>query len=217
MAASELSKKVDAHIKDMAREMGFDKQILGRYYKYYNDDTIISLYFTSLSPMVKGDRLIGLHFGVTNTRIDSIFAQCSEYRIKGFMEFTIASSIWLVTKLKDVWGWNFSKDTDIPKQCKSIRRTIEKYVYPFFEKYSDYDTLKQAVIDDKFRIPMGRGRCLAIISYLEGDYDLAYKYQDEHVTKFGYRNEVAELYDKNFRELINKAKAHEGHQDVASV
>lgn len=217
MAASELSKKVDAHIKDMAREMGFDKQILGRYYKYYNDDTIISLYFTSLSPMVKGDRLIGLHFAVTNTKIDSIYSQCSEYHGKGFMEFTISSSIWLVTKLKDVWGWNFSKDTDIPKQCKSIRRTIERYVYPFFEKYSDFDTLKQAVIDDKFRIPMGRGRCLAIISYLEGDYDLAYKYQDEHVTKFGYRNEVAELYDKNFRELINKAKADEGHQDVASV
>lgn len=206
---SPLRKELEKHLKEMCREMGFKKAKF-MYYRQINDDYVANVMFPCASYQVKHHILVACTVGISSILIENIFRQCAE--LTGIKEHgnTIQTDIGYITPQNHYMEWDCSEQTCTSILFKDIQTTIEKYAYPFFNRYSNLGSLERSILNGEFHTTTDRDILLAIIAYLREDKVLAQGYLDKFVKKRQdkrgsdniFASILEEKFDKNFRKLL---------------
>ena len=206
---SPLRKELEKHLKEMCQEMGFKKAKYG-YYRQINDDFIANVMFPCASYQVKHHILVACTIGISSILIENIFRQCAE--VTGIKEYgnTVQTDIGYIMPQNHYKEWDYSEQTYTSIFFKDIRTTIEKYAYPFFDRYSNLDSIERSILNGAFHTTTDRDILLAIIAYLREDKVLAQGYLDKFIKKRQdkrgsdniFASILEERFDRNFRELL---------------
>ena len=104
--------------------------------------------------------------------------------------------------------WDYSEKSDPQIIFRDIQEHIERYAYPFYDKYSDIDNLAEAIYEGTFHCTIDRNILLSIIFYLHGDSAMAMNYLDKLVrirqqSGRSFGSILEERFEQNFRKLLS--------------
>ena len=204
---SPLRKELEKHLKEMCQGMGFRKSKY-MYYKPINDDFIANIMFPSASYQVKYHIFVSCAVGVTSIKIGDIYRQCVELVDSKEYGNTIQTDLGYLTPEYNYKEWDYGGQSDPQIIFSDIQEHIEKYAYPFYDKYSDIDNLTEAIYEGNFHSPIDRNILLSIIFYLHGDKAMAMNYLDKLVrirqqSGRGFGSILEERFEQNFRKLLS--------------
>ena len=206
---SPLRKELEKYLKEMCQEMGF-KKAKYTYYRQINDDFIANVMFPCASYQVKHHILVACAVGITSISVENIIRQCAELTYLKEYDSTIQTNIGYIAPQNHYMEWDCSEQTCTSILFKDIQTTIEKYAYPFFNRYSNLGSLERSILNGEFHTTTDRDILLAIIAYLREDKVLAQGYLDKFVKKRQdkrgpdniFASILEERFDRNFRELL---------------
>ena len=204
---SPLRKEMEKHLKEMCQEMGFRKSKY-MYYKPINDDFIANIMFPSASYQIKYHILVACGVGVSSIKIARIFEECAELPKAKVHDNVILTNIGYLTPAYKYKEWDYSEKSDPQIIFRDIQEHIERYAYPFYDKYSDIDNLTEAIYEGTFHCTIDRNILLSIIFYLHGDSAMAMNYLDKLVrirqqSGRGFGSILEERFEQNFRKLLS--------------
>lgn len=201
---SPLKKELEKHLKEMCQEMGFKKSQY-MYYKQVTDEFIVTIMFPCASYQVKYHILVACAVGICSNQIWNVFKQYAEINNVKY-DNTIQTNLGYIAPQNHYMEWDYSEQSDPSVFFCEIQKEIERYAYPFFDKYSNMDNLTNLILSGKFHTTTDRDILLSIIYYLHGDKNMALEYLDRLVKKRqndrGFSDIFEERFDKNFRKLL---------------
>lgn len=139
--------------------------------------------------------------------IANVMFPCASYQVKHHILVACAvgiTSISVENIIRQCAELTYLKEYD-----STIQTTIEKYAYPFFDRYSNLDSIERSILNGEFHT-ITEDILLAIIAYLREDKVLAQGYLDKFVKKRQdkrgpdniFASILEERFDRNFRELL---------------
>lgn len=198
-------KELEKHLKEMCQGMGF-KKMKYKYQKQINDNFCANIMFPCTSYQIKYHILVGCSVGITSIQIQSIFEQCSELVNDKEHGNTILTNLGYITPQNHYMEWDYSEQSDPNVIFGEIQEKIERYAYPFFDRYSNMDNITDAIMSGIFHAPIDRDILLSIIYYLHNDKAMASKHLDRLVKKRqdyrGFNNILEVTFEKNLRKLL---------------
>ena len=204
---SPLRKELEKHLKEMCQGIGFKKSKY-MYHKQINDDFIANIIFSSASYQVKYHIFVSCAVGVTSIKIGDIYRQCVELVDNKEYGNAIQTDLGYLTPEYNYKEWDYSAQSDPQIIFRDIQEHIERYAYPFYDKYSDIDNLTEAIYEGTFHCTIDRNILLSIIFYLHGDSAMAMNYLDKLVrirqqSGRGFGSILEERFEQNFRKLLS--------------
>ena len=184
--------------------MGFKKSKY-MYYKQVTDEFIATIMFPCASYQVKYHILVACAVGICSNQIWNVFKQCAEINNVKY-DNTIQTNLGYIAPQNHYMEWDYSEQSDPSIFFCEIQKEIERYAYPFFDKYSNMDNLTSLILSGKFHTTTDRDILLSIIYYLHGDKNMALEYLDRLVKKRqndrGFSDIFEERFNSNFRKLL---------------
>ncbi len=207
---SPLRKELDASLKVMCQDMGFQKHKYD-FYKVIGDWSM-QIGFVYASYQVKGHILLSCIIGVSNVKLYEIYAKHVGLKYK-YPNEIISLQIGYLTPRNSFFEWDVSEYTNLNKLCEEIKLTILKYGYPFFEKYANMDYLYDSLLYRRI-YPIGgnRGIWLSIIDYFKGNNGDAIHHLAEgfmYLENGPYHSELEEQFHKNFMQTLHNIQLNE--------
>lgn len=195
-------KELEKQLKIMCQEMGF-KKFKYDYQKPINDNFCVNIMFTCASYQIKYHILVAPSIGIISNQIENIFEQCAELTCVKDHDATIQTNLGYLMPQKNYIEWDYSEQSDPNVIFSEMRETIERYGYPFYDRYSDMDNITDAIKSGKFHTTKHRDLLLSIICYLRNDKAMALKYLDSLVKKRMDQRGL-EIFEKRFNENFRK-------------
>ena len=197
-------KELEKHLKEMCQGMGFKKSKY-MYYKQVTDEFIATIMFPCASYQVKYHILVACAVGICSNQIWNVFKQCAEINNVKY-DNIIQTNLGYIAPQNHYMEWDYSEQSDPSIFFCEIQKEIERYAYPFFDKYSNMDNLTGLILSGKFHTTTDRDILLSIIYYLHGDKNMALEYLDRLVKKRqndrGFSDIFEERFNNNFRKLL---------------
>ncbi len=216
--STEIHQRIDISFNKLCTELGFEEcrynvacqwKSYDVYYKRITDECLVTLSFPCTSDKQRGSVFVSCLVGIVNMRLYNVYERYAQVSIscKNTDLYTVPDEI-LLTQIgylmpeNELKEWKIDEGSDMTLIFSRIKDSIINYVYPFVIRYSDYDNLVEAVVNNDYYSRIDNYILKAIISYLKGDKLKSIEFLNAKFKDAPYMSKEYESFNESFRKLL---------------